>query len=434
MSRKCALYLLVVLYANNYAFSQSKIKINPVISLGLSIRDQVIGLTDYDFTPRPNRKLGDYDAYKHTGPKSVVAEARQNILTRNLFAQVSGYFRYGHVFYDSNKNEIERVKVDAFLDLLYRFTRKKNENKINRPHFLVGLGIGRMNINTRYQYKKIVGYDINYYPIYENRTGNFSFFAPKLLVGMEYKRFNAFAIANITPDDDEYVPDPSLLLEFKITYGLTPKKTISNTFFSPSKITIMPRIFAGFSVRPPLIELSGNYAQQTSSKTVKYNPAKQARSINLIAEARQNILRQNLFLQLSGALRYGHVLYDSNNIEIKRIKADVFLDFLYAFKKKKYTGVSRPHLLAGIGFGRMNMNTQYPYRALVDYGPGVPYYENRRGGFRYAAPRLLLGMEYKTMNAFIIAHGTPDKKYLPNPSLWMELKLTHSFNPTKKKL
>lgn len=202
-----------------------------------------------------------------------------------------------------------------------------------------------------------------------------------------------------------------------------------NDVFAQGKIKFSPELKFGFSARNASIELmSYQYIRNPPISRNKYNQIKLTRNKNLIVELQQSFWKPNLTAQLSGALRYGHVYYDSNQVEVKSMKYDLFLDVIYLFKKKKNMNKpDRIYLFAGAGFGQMNYNTKFKYKHTEYDFNNNPIERERTGSFMFLAPRVTIGALYKKLQGSFVVHGTPDDTYEPNPTIWMEFKLTYSL-------
>jgi hypothetical protein len=140
---------------------------------------------------------------------------------KDLFLQLSNYIRNTNVTTKFNpltlKYDIEdkRIRTDHVLELLYQFKLKKNA----QLHFFLAGGLGKMNTNGKLKYNYYNGDNPNGTPIIDSAVKNYSFFAPKISVGICYKNFNATISSYATPDD-EYDSNPTLLVEYKLSYGI----------------------------------------------------------------------------------------------------------------------------------------------------------------------------------------------------------------------
>ena len=153
---------------------------------------------------------------------------------------------------------------------------------------------------------------------------------------------------------------------------------------------------------------------------------------NLSIDISKGLLKNKLGIELSSYFRYGHSHYQrdvdlQNRTEIKKFKADLFLDVFYISNptKGKLKGLQ---FKIGAGYGTMNMNTGYDYIQFdgID-GSGNVMTSRRIGGFRFSAPRLLLGVNSGRFNLWFNIHGTPDTSYEPYPTIWNELKLSYGL-------
>lgn len=200
--------------------------------------------------------------------------------------------------------------------------------------------------------------------------------------------------------------------------------------YSQSKFN--PIIETGIAFRTGYIELS-NLSKKPGQPytTYTYSKAKHFNNINLSITIQQFILKKRISFQLASYFRYNHLYYGKNNLgvstatekEYKRIKYDMFIDVLYHFKKRKINSIG---FEIGAGIGYMNFGTRFIDSAMVSNR----YIEIKKG-FRFLAPRILIGVNKNNFSFFTIAHGTPDADYEPNPTIWLEFKLAYKFTPFK---
>lgn len=196
-----------------------------------------------------------------------------------------------------------------------------------------------------------------------------------------------------------------------------------------------PAIEVGIAYRPGVIELSELSKYPNPSPrgyTYAYNSKKHFNNVSLSIAVQQFVLKKRISLQVASYFRYNHLYYCKNaqgvsspgEKEYKRLKYDIFFDGLYHFKKGK-SGIS---FVLGAGTGNMNYGTRF--RDSVWRGNdslvGVR-------SFRFFAPRLIVGLTKNNISLFAITHGTPDREYEGNPSIWLEFKAAYTFSPFKKK-
>ena len=202
--------------------------------------------------------------------------------------------------------------------------------------------------------------------------------------------------------------------------------------YTQSKIKFEPTIETGIAFRPGYIEMSNSSKIPGQPYTTyAYSKAKHFNNINLSIAIQQYILKNRISLQLASYFRYNHLYYGKNSQgissasekEFKRLKYDVFIDGLYHFKKRKINSIG---FELGAGIGYMNFGTQFKDSAMVNNR-----YMEIKKGFRFLAPRLLIGVNKNNFSFFTIAHGTPDADYEPNPTIWLEFKLAYKFTPFK---
>jgi hypothetical protein len=202
----------------------------PKISLGLSHRNAIIRLEDKLFTTRPSGY--SFNSLEHSRVTSLTIDISRNIWNKHWHLQLANYFRYGHVVYEQNRqnvrtNEIKRIKHDHVLDMLYKFNSKKPK----RPVFVLGVGIGIMNAGTKFQFDYNTGEkDVAGNWIYRQRTRSFQFTQPRLLIGIERRNvknpknsLNAYVIVHASPDED-FESFASFWPEIKMTYSFSPFK------------------------------------------------------------------------------------------------------------------------------------------------------------------------------------------------------------------
>lgn len=197
----------------------------------------------------------------------------------------------------------------------------------------------------------------------------------------------------------------------------------------------------GIAIRNFAIRL-GDKVSFTSPQGYSFNSLEHFRVQTLTIDASRFIWNRHWVLQLSNYLRYGHVAIIKNrqNVdirEIKRLKRDHLLDMLYKFDANG----KKPVLVLGAGLGFMNCNTSFNYEWNTGEKDisGNWIFRNRTGGFRFLAPRVIVGIERRkindlrrSLNLYLIAHGTPDEDYNAIPTIWLELKGSYTF-PLKKR-
>jgi hypothetical protein len=205
------------LVSPDIVFSQSKIKFDPTIELGISHRNASIELESSFLAS--GRSFGfSYNQIAITRTQSLAIDMRQNLYKERIFAQLSTYFRYNHFHYegDYRTKEIKNFKSDVFLDAVF-LSRKKKKTSFG---FLLGAGIGYMNIGTGFHYNYNTGIkDANGNWIIKREKATFCFLAPRLLFGIHKNRLSGYVNFHYTPDDF-YRPNPTIWLEFKAAYSI----------------------------------------------------------------------------------------------------------------------------------------------------------------------------------------------------------------------
>lgn len=206
------------------------------------------------------------------------------------------------------------------------------------------------------------------------------------------------------------------------------------TSYSQNKIKLNPTIEVGISHRNASIELQPNFLASSREFGFSFNQVAITRTQSLTIDMRQSLYKERIFAQLSTYFRYNHFHYEGNftSKEIKSFKSDLFLDAIYAFRKKKKTSFG---LLLGAGIGFMNIGTgfHYNYNTGNKDANGNWIIERRKGAFSFLAPRLLVGVQKNRFSGFVNVYGTPDDNYRSNPTIWLEFKVAYSFSPFEKK-
>jgi hypothetical protein len=207
------------------------------------------------------------------------------------------------------------------------------------------------------------------------------------------------------------------------------------TAISQNKFEFNPLVEVGIAYRPGIIELSElsrlpNLSQPYT--TYAYSSKKHFNNINLSIALQQYVLKQRISLQGASYFRYNHLYYGKNaqgissnkEKEYKRLKYDLFIDGIYHFKKSK-SGIG---ILLGAGIGIMNYGTLFKDSVWRGNDSVIA-----TRGFRFMAPRLIVGLTKNNFSFFAIGYGTPDKEYEGNPSIWLEFKGAYSLSPFKKR-
>jgi hypothetical protein len=201
------------------AYSQSKIKLNPSIEIGIAQRSNPFELSPDTRYQGYSRITYQYDRNKHFRNFSISLAIQQFVLKKRISVQIASYLRYNHLYYGKNaqgvsstkEKEYKRLKYDLFIDGIYHFKKRKTSS----IGIELGLGIGYMNLGTRFKDSLL-----DYNNQYRETVGGFDFLAPRLIVGLNKNKFSFFAIAHGTPDSD-YRSNPSVWLEFKLAYSFS---------------------------------------------------------------------------------------------------------------------------------------------------------------------------------------------------------------------
>ena len=201
-------------------YSQHKLKIDPKLEVGFAYRVAAFELSDYPSRSTPNFTYY-YNGISHFRNSNLAIAIQQYVFKEKVSLRLSSYFRYNHLFFGKNaqgisgpnEKEYKRLKYDVFIDGLYHFKKRK----ANSFGLILGAGIGEMNLGTNFKDSIWTGSKN------ELIKRNFSFIAPRLLVGISKNSLSVFAIAHGTPDTD-YRSNPTIWLEFKIAYSFSPFK------------------------------------------------------------------------------------------------------------------------------------------------------------------------------------------------------------------
>jgi hypothetical protein len=207
------------------------------------------------------------------------------------------------------------------------------------------------------------------------------------------------------------------------------------TYITYSQSKFNPSVEAGIAYRPGVIELSDFSKYPNPSPkgyTYTYSSTKHFNNVNLSLALQQYVLKQRVSLQAASYFRYGHLYYGKNaqgvssnkEKEYKQLKYDLFIDGIYHFKKGK-SGIG---IVIGAGIGNMNYGTLFIDSA---YRGNDTILAKR--GFRFMAPRIIIGVNKNNFSFSAIAYGTPDSEYDGNPSIWLEFKAAYAFSLFRKK-
>lgn len=213
---KIIFIILVILCVNQPILAQKKEL--PSIGVGVGFRFTEWVLESKYGTANP------YDfTYQFQDNKARLSiDIKQKIFKKkNYTLQLSNYFAYTEfrrvrASPNSNVNVVDKtLKRDHFLDIFHPFKSKKQ-----RPQFVLGAGLGFMNFGTKFKYEKFT-IDSNGSYTSEIAKGTMRFFAPRIMVGIQKKAFNGFAIFHGTPDR-QGEPYPTIWMEIKATMSFRP--------------------------------------------------------------------------------------------------------------------------------------------------------------------------------------------------------------------
>ena len=217
---------------------------------------------------------------------------------------------------------------------------------------------------------------------------------------------------------------------------ITSALLILSPFFSEGQFKNAPKINAGIARRPELFELTNYYVRGGAGKGYQSNIGRMNKP-SLAFEISQRLNNERWILELSNYLssNYLATVYDSMNYyhkDISAFKYDIFFDGLYEVRFRKF---KKTFIYIGAGVGRMNISKKFDYNYPTGKfdSSGNWLYEKKSTSLSFWAPRILFGVAYKNLSAFVIAHSTPDGDFNRKLSLWVEYKLLYSFNLKKKK-
>jgi hypothetical protein len=212
-------YFLISIIISNNAYCQRREA--PTLAIGISHRMASLRLNDKSSTGNI------YGGPISVAPRSwyLSIDLKKNVFKKKIILELSNYLTYSELRRKQpNLSSPEMVteyskRHDHFLSLIYPIKNKKHNFS-----FLLGGGLGYMNLSTGFRFDRLEDFDSFSGPrIRKNVKGSLAFLAPKLIVGVEKNRFNGFVIVNGTPDADND-SNPTLWIEFKTTYTFRPFK------------------------------------------------------------------------------------------------------------------------------------------------------------------------------------------------------------------
>jgi hypothetical protein len=219
--KKCTLLILIPFFSTK-SFCQYFFKLNPSIAIGAAYRAQSLRLAEKFYN-----NYNPYNLPLNIGRSAayVVIDIKQKIMKDRLTIQFSNNFTYA-VLGDLVTNyptgprfkTEKRLKRDHFFDILYPFNANRKST-----NFILGVGYGFMNCGTKFKVDLFTGnYDAAGNAIFiKSGQSATRFSAPRLLFGVEKEKLNGFLIIHGTPDAERN-PNPTLWIEVKATYSLTP--------------------------------------------------------------------------------------------------------------------------------------------------------------------------------------------------------------------
>ncbi len=218
MFKRLLFFIILCILSDIKIQAQNKFK--PSFAIGITKRMISIRLNDLAYTSNKY----EFFYYSIGLPQTYLSVDIKHAVFKNKFIlELSNYFTHSE-FRHVRPNLLSQVytteyrfKHDHSLGLIYPFKSRKK-----RPQFMLGLGLGYMNLGTNFTYDILTGFDSSRNPILiKDNKGTFSFFAPKLIFGVQKNRINGFFIVNSTRDD-QYEKNPTIWLEFKATYTFKP--------------------------------------------------------------------------------------------------------------------------------------------------------------------------------------------------------------------
>lgn len=211
-SRKKLCLVIICFCYNTALFSQVQNSIN--IYPSFSYRGYILEMSNYNI--RRNYPGYSNEFYKQFGQKSIGVDINSDLKKNRLSINLSSYFRYGHLYFDKMKSkEVKAFKADLFADCVYNFGVKRNR----KYKLFAGIGLGRINIGTRFKYAFFPAIDASGNPYLKEASGSFSFNTARVLIGVKKGRWAATVNIIGTPDEDKQ-PNLSATLEGKIAYSI----------------------------------------------------------------------------------------------------------------------------------------------------------------------------------------------------------------------
>lgn len=200
--------LLLALLLHQFCIGQ-KVTDNVFFEAGVAYRQGLLELKNY---PARAGRIENSMGYQFGGISLLSRVFMLNVAGGYAFndknrLQLSNYLykNYLVTLADSVNRLTDRlyaVKADVFIDYIHSFLPRKK----NRLTFESGVGFGVMNISKSFtytDYEYIFDENNNYVKIKRDlKQKAFSFFAPRIILGLRYKNIQVQIIDHITPDED----------------------------------------------------------------------------------------------------------------------------------------------------------------------------------------------------------------------------------------
>ncbi|MBP6430439.1 MAG: hypothetical protein KA319_01630 [Ferruginibacter sp.] len=208
-----------LLFISFSTYSQNKLSFLPKLNVGIAYRLPAIEFGSKPVYPKLQTYQQNSNKFYHN--LSVNTDITQTIINERILAQLSGYLRYGHKFYDKNnlglsvygENEKKVIKTDLFFDIRY-LLNKKNENAWQ---FSIGAGYGWLNSGTKY--KDSIAINNNQPNLKVEIVKSYKENAPRLLIGMQKDNYNLFLIIHGISAPQK-TGNPTIWIETKFNYTI----------------------------------------------------------------------------------------------------------------------------------------------------------------------------------------------------------------------
>lgn len=202
-------FFIIAILFHQHSYGQKKSSGNIFFEPGIAYRQGLLELKNYPV--RSGRRQDDM-GYQFGGISMLSNVFMLNLVGGYSFndknrIQLSNYLykNYLVTLADSINILTEKLysyKTDIFIDYVHTFIPRKKK----KLFFEMGAGIGLMNLSksfTYIDYEYVYDENNNYVKIKRKLTENaFTFFAPRIIIGLKYKHIQFQLINHITPDDD----------------------------------------------------------------------------------------------------------------------------------------------------------------------------------------------------------------------------------------